>query len=297
LLKLSGERIDKSSKLPQPDLYLFTKKDFAADKTELGDSQRRCLTALNSHVSLRHASFISSVESFCSASYSLLDRCTSTAGSFPGDLEILKTVQLHATLISDSRQTLFDAIPHSRLLDFHSNFVTQTSEIREKLDPWKKQADLLTRESLISLAQIGANLDAVRKSELGGVLLEEALGRSKRSLAQISHIGKMQTAYEKSLVEISRRKRFKLRYAAQMEALRAECEAMRAEEDERRRKFSNKYGCHLPINLIPGLTDSVAPVLTVLQGDFDSCLPEISVSLAETPESSDIFLSASFSST
>jgi hypothetical protein len=265
------------------------------------ENKRRCFAALKKHLSLRHNAFSAAVASFCSASYSLLDRCESTASALVDDLEKLKSVPLHSSLLTDSRKSLFDALPHSRLLEFSENFTTQTAELRRKIGDWEAQATQLIVEAQlpdIDLVSIGGNLSSVRKVELGGVLLEEALSRTKRSLSQISHISKMQEAYDKSLLEISRRRRFKARYLSQLDALRQECEAMRSEEDERRRKFHAKYGCHLPANLIAGLTDSVAPVVAGLQGSFDNSLPEVSASgLTASPETSNIFLSSSFAST
>ena len=74
---------------------------------------------------------------------------------------------------------------------------------------------------------------------------------------------------------------------------------MRLDEDERRRRFAAKYGCHLPSNLIAGLTDTVAPVIAALAADFDGQLPQVSASGQTTsdPASSNILLSASFAST
>ena len=308
IISTSGYKVDRGSSLPDSELCLFGKNDFKSpsltslaveDSALILERQSKCLSALKKHVISRNTAFSLAVSSFCASARTLLDKCDSTANSLPLDFEKLQSVSLHETLITDTRKTLFDAIPHTRLTEFQSHVITQTFELRKKIDDFANQAIELSNQSaeLTDAAGLGANLTAVRKCELGGVLLEEALGRAKRNLAQISHVSKMQEAYEKSLMEIARRKRFKQRYLAKLESVRSECEAMRAEEDERRRRFSSKYGVHLPVDLITGLTDSVAPVIVALSGDFDKTLPEVSSSGVTANDPDSLFLSTSFAST
>ena len=306
IITADGDKLERSSSFHSSELYVFGKSDFASSKLNsspsegspvISDIQSKCVAALKLHVLSRNASFRTAVNTFCSTAVALLDRCESTASSLPLDFEKLQSVPLHETLITESRKTLFDAVPHARLSEFQTYVINQTLELRRKLDDFKDQAAKLSAEAaeVVDVVLLGANLNAVRKCELSGVLLEEALGRAKRNLSQISHVSKMQEAYEKSLLEISRRKRFKQRYLAKLESVRSECEAMRAEEDERRRRFSSKYGVHLPVDLITGLSDSVAPVIVGLTGDFDKSLPDVSSSGVTANDS--LFLSTSFAST
>lgn len=116
----------------------------------------------------------------------------------------------------------------------------------------------------------------LRSVELQGVLFSESLRTLGSQLAQASHIAKMPVAYQKALHELARRRQFKQRYLAYAQHAKDVLKRMKDEEDECRRHFMRRHGCHLPTDFLPGLdTLPPAPVLEV--ASFDEGLPEVDI--------------------
>jgi hypothetical protein len=114
----------------------------------------------------------------------------------------------------------------------------------------------------------------LRSVELQGVLFSESLRTLGSQLAQASHIAKMPVAYQKALYELARRRQFKQRYLAYAQHARDVLKRMKDEEDECRRHFMRRHGCHLPTDFLPGL-DTLPPAPVIEVASFDEGLPEV----------------------
>merc|ERR1719291_692470 len=82
----------------------------------------------------------------------------------------------------------------------------------------------------------------------------------------------MPKAHHRMLNEIARRRSFRDNYVAQANNARATLTKMMEEENSCRARFMEKYGKHLPADLIGGLLGS-APPAAVDMPDFDGDLP------------------------
>ena len=295
LLTEDGAKVPLTELLSRPQseisacLVLFFRADFSevpsgpiSDETGV----KTAMTVLSRFLQRRRDAFDQAIAAFWTAVELHSHKTTEMLTALDATLASLKKVDLHVSLVSDERKTLFDVVPHSRISEFKTVLDRQISDLLIKMRLWKAQAEEVceTMDILIAglrehnpdrrlLADFGRAMAAVRKTEMAGVLLEEAFSRSRKSLGQLQHLEKMPLAYEKTLSEIPRRKVFKDKYLAKMAAYRTELAAMRKEENDRRLRYFNKYGVHLPSGLIPGLSDTATQVTIELLEDFDADLP------------------------
>ena len=185
-----------------------------------------------------------------------------------------------------------DAIPSARVQEFSVSVGKQAEDLSKRCDTWVADVhaavyslrdgfkgdtcqDVPHRDSVTLLGSI---LEKLRSLEVSGVLLEQVYSRVRNSYAQLGHVPRMSQSYDKAMMEIARRKRFKDKYLDRLQQMRSELSALRSDEDERRKRFNEKYGKHLPASLIPSLNDSVGQVTITLAQDFDFGLPDVSAS-------------------
>lgn len=133
----------------------------------------------------------------------------------------------------------------------------------------QRQTQFLQRLREVSYVQ-----SKVRDVERQAALLEEEINVQRGYSEQLSHLKKMPKAYEKMLHEVARRQQFHEHYLAEREQTRLRLARMAEEENNRRRTFLQRHGCHLPAELAHGLGSLVPPV-TIHVAGFDAQLPKI----------------------
>jgi hypothetical protein len=293
-LSSEGSKLDVSDFRQYP-VILFMRSDFSETcSVHISDltNFHIAMKALEHFLTRRRGAFVSAIAGFVTAVEAHATKASEYLGCLDAVFENVKKVELHASLVTEERKTLLDVVPQQRIAEFKTQLDRQILELLVKIGTWKSDAnqvcDIIAATAAgldrahssetanpfsALLAEVGRTMAAVRKSEMAGVLLEEAFARSRKSLGQLEHLEKMPLAYEKTLTEIVRRRIFKNKYLARVEAVRAELATARTEENERRKKFFNKYAVHLPTSLVPGLGDVVASVGVELTGDFDCELP------------------------
>jgi len=142
----------------------------------------------------------------------------------------------------------------------------------------QRRASFLQRLREVSFVQ-----SKVRDVERQAALLEEEVNVQRNYSQQLSHLRKMPKAYNRALCEVARRRQFHDRYSAKCESARSALARMMQEENSRRRAFAQRYGCHLPADLVQGL-NGLAPAVSVDMPEFDTLLPHIDFpSIGETP--------------
>mmetsp|Transcript_37977 Transcript_37977/g.82226 ORF Transcript_37977/g.82226 Transcript_37977/m.82226 type:complete len:562 (-) Transcript_37977:228-1913(-) len=122
------------------------------------------------------------------------------------------------------------------------------------------------------LREVSYSQSKVKSVERQAALLEEEVNAQRRSLDQIDHLQKLPKSYQKALLEVCRRHTFRERYMSTCEKLQRELTRMVEDENKLRRGFAARYGCHLPVDLVPGI-GSMVPGASVEVPDFDSLLP------------------------
>ena len=305
LLTPDGAKVEISDLEKHPLVVLYLRSDFSSEISH-HPNFRLCLGALGSFLGRRRAAFVSAIAGFSAAVLVHSEKTADCLAGLDASLASLEKIELHPALVADDRKNLLDVVPQLRIAEFRTQLSKQVADLLAKVHSWKLDAlSLCENLHIISasllhasdsivprptanisseytgpfllanklIKEFGVIMTKVRKSETAGVLLEEAFARSRKSLGQLEHLEKMPTAYEKSLAEIVRRKIFKAKYLARMEAMRLELAAVQGEENERRKKFFNKYAVHLPLGLVPGLGDVAASVAVQVTADFDCDLP------------------------
>eukprot|EP00927_Polykrikos_kofoidii_P072023 TRINITY_DN6819_c0_g1_i1.p1 TRINITY_DN6819_c0_g1~~TRINITY_DN6819_c0_g1_i1.p1 ORF type:complete len:590 (+),score=112.12 TRINITY_DN6819_c0_g1_i1:107-1876(+) len=169
---------------------------------------------------------------------------------------------------------------HAVLADEQQSEAILKSLTETCLSVRNSQADLAvaserSRGALLQrLREVSYMQSKVREVERQAALLEEEINSQRGSTQQLNHIKRMPKAYQRMLFEIARRREFRTRYATKIEMTRTMLAKMMEDENAHRREFIQRYGCHLPAELIQGLGSFVPPT-SVHVPEFDVALPEI----------------------
>lgn len=154
-------------------------------------------------------------------------------------------------------------------------------------DCWQRRiASFLQRLREVSYTQ-----SKVRGVERQAALLEEEINVQHKSSQQLDHLQKMPKAYQKALSEVGRRRAFRARYTAQSDQARSKLARMMEDENNERRGFVHRYGCHLPTDLVRGLGALVPPV-SVEVPEFDAQLPDLGPPASSSQEEANASCSA-----
>lgn len=142
---------------------------------------------------------------------------------------------------------------------------------------WDRQSsNFLQRLREVSYIQ-----SRVRNVERQAALLEEEVNVQRNYSQQLSRLQKMPKAYHRALGEVACRRQFKTQFLSHGEKVKSSLAKMVDEENTRRRAFLQRYGAHLPADLVQGL-GSLVPPASIQIPDFDGQLPDVDVgSLAE----------------
>ena len=247
------------------ELYVFSRVNLLTQNP----TEPLALAALTRFVDLKVSYFKRSVESFRTSVDGLVHRVKDTLSGLETSLSNLRDIKLHEGLVSENRSTLLDVVPADRLREFGISFHKQLFDFESRCLEWFVACEDIGGEP------IGQVLENIRSHELAGVLLEEIFARIKKGLNQLSHISKLPNAYSKTLNEISRRSKFRKEYLAKIEAAKSTLKSIRIAEEDKRKAFNAKYGCHLPAGLFPNLDSTVPDPRIELLSDFDLNLPQI----------------------
>jgi hypothetical protein len=256
----SGAKLEPNNTANE-DVYVFFKSDESS--STLKDP---FITALQTYFCAKKLSFNSAVVGFEENFNSLRNSSEETLSGFEGALDALKNLRVSW---QPETTTVYSLLPIERLREFKIEFEKQLKELNAKVLDWKKKCAIEVENS-----DILATLKNLRGLEVTGTLLEEGMQRVKKALVQLQHPAKLPLACEKVSLEISRRKQYREKLKQKADAIRKEFEQMQTEENEKRRRWFSKYGCHLPVNLVPGLGDFV-PSMDIRIPIFDKDLPDI----------------------
>lgn len=131
--------------------------------------------------------------------------------------------------------------------------------------------------SVQRLREVSYTQSKIRNVERQAALLEEEINVHNNYSQQLGHFQKMQQAYRKTIWEVARRRQFHARYVEHCERARNALSKMVDDENNLRRAFLHRYGCHLPADLVPGIGMFV-PQASFEVPEFDIDLPDISLS-------------------
>ena len=113
------------------------------------------------------------------------------------------------------------------------------------------------------MKQAGVTLEYVK-------YLQECLTKLENDFTYLLHPSKLPRAYEKALIEVTRRRRFRKLVDEEVEKLKKQLDS----EREKRDSFLNEYGKLLPSDFIPPLRDK-GITMRIEGGLKDYELPEI----------------------
>jgi len=106
------------------------------------------------------------------------------------------------------------------------------------------------------------------------VAFHEAIQRQKNDFFQLVFVQKMPRAYQSSLEEVVKRRKYKRRISALISRITEVLTKVREDEVTRRKGFLENHGRFIPKDLIPGLNEGVPP-FEVSVPNFDVQLPQI----------------------
>eukprot|EP01114_Cavostelium_apophysatum_P006313 TRINITY_DN1756_c0_g1_i1.p1 TRINITY_DN1756_c0_g1~~TRINITY_DN1756_c0_g1_i1.p1 ORF type:complete len:1369 (+),score=514.64 TRINITY_DN1756_c0_g1_i1:270-4376(+) len=106
------------------------------------------------------------------------------------------------------------------------------------------------------------------------VVYHEAVVRQNNAFQQLVWVQQMPKAYQSSLEEVIRRRRFGKKVTTLAAKISETLTKMRDEEVARRKVFLDNHGRYIPKYLIPGLNENVPP-FEVLVPAFDGALPPV----------------------
>lgn len=130
------------------------------------------------------------------------------------------------------------------------------------------------------LREVAYAQSKVSDVERQAALLEEEINAQRSYSQQLGQFRLMPKAYQKTIFEVARRRQFCSSYLAHVKHSRASLLRMVEDENARRRGFSTRYGCLLPVDLVPGLGSLVPPPVVDVPV-FDALLPDIDFPVRE----------------
>lgn len=154
------------------------------------------------------------------------------------------------------------------------NLIRTCGQVRGEYDNLRAYWDKRLATFLQRLREVSYTQSKVRNVQRQAALLEEEINSQQKQSKQLDHIHKMPRAYQKAVHEIGRRREFRVKYLAECEQARTTLARMMEEENRERRAFVQRYGCHLPADLVRGL-GSLVPAIRLDAPEFDSNLPDL----------------------